>query len=165
MTDTDGYDDFYRATRGRVVAFLWALTGDLPDAQDAAQEAYARAWQRWSTIGGYSNPEAWVRAVGWRVATSRWRKARNRMVAQRRHGPAGPVPAPNEDTVALTSALRRLPVQQRTALVLHHIGGLRVEEIARRTSAPVGTVKSRLSRGRTALSALLRDEIGTSNQA
>jgi RNA polymerase sigma-70 factor (sigma-E family) len=164
MADVHGFDEFYRATRGRLVAFLWGLTGDRSEAQDAAQEAYARAWQRWRVVSGYADPEAWVRVVGWRVAASRWRKARNRTLAQRRHGPAATVPAPGEDTVVLTSALRRLPVQQRVALVLHHIGDLPVEEVARQTSAPVGTVKARLSRGRTALSALLTDP-GDSHQA
>lgn len=43
MPDIDSFDDFYRATRVRVVACLFALTGDLADAQDAAQEAYAKA--------------------------------------------------------------------------------------------------------------------------
>jgi RNA polymerase sigma-70 factor (sigma-E family) len=157
MADAHGFDEFYRTTRGRLVAFLWGMTGDRAEAQDAAQEAYARAWQRWGVVSGYADPEAWVRVVAWRVAASRWRKARNRTLAQRRHGPATTVPAPGEDTVVLTSALRRLPMQQRVALVLHHIGDLPVEEVARQTSAPVGTVKARLSRGRTALSALLRD--------
>jgi RNA polymerase sigma-70 factor (ECF subfamily) len=39
------------------------MTGNRAEAQDAAQEAYVRAWQRWSTVSGYDNPEAWVRTV------------------------------------------------------------------------------------------------------
>ena len=106
-----------------------------------------------------------MRGVGWRVAANRWRKARNRLAAQRRHGPAGAVPGPSEDTVALTSALRRLPVEQRMAVVLHHIGGLPLDEMARQTGAPVGTVKARLHRGRAALSALLGDDIEETRHA
>ena len=153
---SDAFDEFYRTTRVRVCACVYALTGDLADAQDATQEAYARAWERWSTISGYADPEAWVRGVAWRVAANRWRKALNRAVAHRRHGPADPVPAPSEDAVAIAGALRRLPEAQRAAIVLHHLVGLPVHQIAVETGVAVGTVKARLSRGRTALSALLR---------
>jgi RNA polymerase sigma-70 factor (ECF subfamily) len=55
-----------------VVTFLYAINGDLGEAQDAAQEAYARAWQRWRTLESYADPEAWVRSVGYRLALSRW---------------------------------------------------------------------------------------------
>jgi RNA polymerase sigma-70 factor (ECF subfamily) len=51
--------------------------------------------------------------------------------------------------------LSQLPLEQRTALVLHHLCDLSVEDVARETGAPVGTIKARLSRGRRALSALL----------
>ncbi|MGH3742753.1 MAG: SigE family RNA polymerase sigma factor [Micromonosporaceae bacterium] len=159
MTSAQHFDAFYSQTRQRVVAAIFALTGDLGDAQDATQEAYARAWQRWRTVGEYGDPEAWVRTVARRVATSRWRKARNRDRAHRRHGPAPPSPAPSENTVVLLAALRELPPEQREAVVLHHIVGLSVEQVAHQTDAPAGTVKARLSRGRKALSRLLRFEV------
>jgi RNA polymerase sigma-70 factor (ECF subfamily) len=57
-------------------------------------------------------------------------------------------------------ALRRLPEPQRRALVLHHLCDLPVREVAAETGAAEGTVKARLSRGRTALAALLGDEPG-----
>ncbi|MGH3713781.1 MAG: SigE family RNA polymerase sigma factor [Micromonosporaceae bacterium] len=156
---TNEFDAFYQATRGRVVAALYALTGDLSEAQDVTQEAYARAWQRWGSVGTYGDPEAWVRTVARRIAYSGWRKARNRITAYRRHGSAAHTPAPSEDTVALVTALRQLSPEQREAIVLHHIVGLPVEEVARQTGAPAGTVKTRLSRGRRALSELLQVEV------
>jgi RNA polymerase sigma-70 factor (ECF subfamily) len=57
--------------------------------------------------------------------------------------------------VALVAALGRIPVAQRTAIVLHHLVGLPVAEVAAETGAPEGTVKARLSRGRKALAELL----------
>jgi RNA polymerase sigma-70 factor (ECF subfamily) len=57
--------------------------------------------------------------------------------------------------VALVAALARLPLAQRTAIVLHHLVGMPVTEIARETGTPEGTVKARLSRGRRALAVLL----------
>ncbi|SDY16879.1 RNA polymerase sigma-70 factor, ECF subfamily [Micromonospora pattaloongensis] len=50
MDRDEGFEEFYRTTRHRVVTVLYALGGDLSEAQDAAQEAYVRAWQRWSQI-------------------------------------------------------------------------------------------------------------------
>jgi len=44
------FDDFYRATSRRVLHHVYALTGDLAEAQDCVQEAYARAWQRWTML-------------------------------------------------------------------------------------------------------------------
>ncbi len=104
-----------------MVTALYALTGDLSEAQDVTQEAYARAWQRWGAVSGYENPEAWERTVARRIAYSGWRKARNRVRAYRRHGAAAPATAPSEDTVALVTALRELPLQRET-IVLQYSG-------------------------------------------
>jgi RNA polymerase sigma-70 factor (ECF subfamily) len=157
VRDSSSFDAFYAGTRRRVTHQLYAMTGDLGEAQDVAQEAYARAWQRWSRVSSYEDPEAWVRTVAWRIAVSRWRKARNALSAHRRHRVSGIVPEPSVDTVALVAALRRLPESQRRAVVLFHLCDLSIEQIAGDTGAPVGTVKARLARGRTALAALLED--------
>lgn len=155
MARDDGFEDFYLGSRHRVVTFLYAMGGDRAEAQDAAQEAYLRAWQRWSTVSGYDDPEAWVRTVGYRLCVNRWRKARNRMVAYRRHGPGEPARPPSEDTVALVEALRRLPEPERLAIALHHLLDLPVAEVAAQTGVPVNTIKSRLVRGRRTLASLL----------
>lgn len=156
MRDARGFDEFYRGSRGRLLSYLYAAGGDLSEAQDAAQEAYARAWQRWGQVSRLDDPEAWVRTVGWRVLAHRWRKLRGRRAAYRRHGAPAPAAAPSEDTVALVAALRQLPVEQRQALVLHHLLDLPVAQIATDTGVREGTVKARLSRGRAALARLLR---------
>ena len=162
MSGPLGFDEFYRHTRERLLAYLYAVGGELTEAQDAAQEAYARAWQRWASVGAMADPEAWVRTVGWRVLANRWRSLRGRASAYRRHGAPSEVPGPSEDTVMLVTALRRLPADQRLAIVLHHVVGLPVASVAEETGVPVGTVKARLSRGRQALAALLplADETG-----
>lgn len=79
------YTEFYEGTWHRVLTYLYAVSGDRSTAQDLAQEAYARAWQRWDTVGEYADPEAWVRTVGYRLCLNRWRKARNRLKAYRGH--------------------------------------------------------------------------------
>ncbi|NUP36982.1 MAG: SigE family RNA polymerase sigma factor, partial [Streptomyces sp.] len=84
---TADFDDFYAATAKRTVAVVFAVTGDLGEAEDAVQEAYARAWTRWAALTAEGDPAPWVRTVALRLAVSTWRKARNRMRAHFRHGP------------------------------------------------------------------------------
>ena len=156
--DAADFDAFYRESRDRLLAQLYAFTADRGDAQDCLSEAYMRAWQRWGQISRYDAPEAWVRTVAFRLAVNRWRKATNMAKAWRRHGEPTPLAAPSGDTVDLVRALRELPEAQRQALVLFHIADLSIEEIARETQSPTGTVKARLSRGRATLATLLTDE-------
>ncbi|MFJ8041640.1 SigE family RNA polymerase sigma factor [Kitasatospora sp. NPDC096147] len=156
----DDFRAFYEGAYGQLVAHLYALTGDLGEAQDAAQEAFVRAWSHWGRLSAYENPVAWVRLTGQRIAISRWRRTRTALRSWVRHGEGPPVPGPGPESVALVEALRRLPEAQRSALVLHHMGGRAVAEIAADEGVPVGTVKARLHRGRQALAELLGEGEG-----
>lgn len=149
------FGEFYSRSAARLVRHGYALTGDMAEAQDIAQEAFARAWQRWSMVRDCDSPEAWVRRVATNLAASRWRRIR---VARAAAGQAGEQHAPevSTDTVALVSGLRTLPERQRTVLVLHYMCDLTVDQIAAELSCPPGSVKSWLSRGRTALAAAVR---------
>ncbi|HVE99319.1 MAG TPA: SigE family RNA polymerase sigma factor [Mycobacteriales bacterium] len=147
---------FYDATWCQTVACAYGMTADLSAAEDLAQEAYCRAWRRWSSLSRYDDAAAWVRLVATRLAISRWRRARSTLDFLARAREAEPTVAPpNEATVLLVTALKKLPEPQRRALVLHHLGDIPVAEIARIEGCPEGTVKGRLSRGRAALAALL----------
>jgi RNA polymerase sigma-70 factor (ECF subfamily) len=157
VRDSSDFDGFYVASRNRILAQLTALIGDQGEAQDCLQEAYARAWQRWSKVGRYDDPAAWVRTVAVRLANNRWRRSRNSALAWIRHGPPTEQPAPTDDAMLLVAALRRLPESQRRALVLYYLGDMAIEQVAQETNAPVGTVKARLARGRTALAAALTE--------
>lgn len=157
MRDAQDFDAFYDATNRRLHHQMYAMTGNLADAQECVQEAYARAWQRWGQVSRADNKEAWLRTVAWRIAASRWRKAKNGAAALLRHGHPQPAPEPSPDAVALTAALRQLPEAQRRTIVLHHLVDLSVAEVARELGVPEGTVKARLSRGRAALAEILGD--------
>jgi RNA polymerase sigma-70 factor (ECF subfamily) len=147
----------YQARFADLASQLYAYLGDSAEAQDVVQEAFVRAWQRWTKISDYDDPVAWVRRVAWNLATSRHRRV---VVARRFISGSRPPehqPGATPDRVALVAALRRLPEQQRRAVVLHYLADLSVADIARDTGAPEGTVKSWLHRGRAALAKHLSD--------
>ncbi|GAA0507961.1 RNA polymerase sigma24 factor [Paractinoplanes deccanensis] len=154
------FDAFYTATVRRVVLYLYAACGDRSDAQDIAQEAFARAWQHWPKVSRYDDPEGWVRAVAWRLMINRWRGLRRWLAARARLGPqAEAVGGPSPDRVAIVGALQRLPAPQRQAVALHYLLDMPVYEIAASTGVPEGTVKARLSRARATLGRLLDDRL------
>ena len=151
MRDHASFDAFYATTRARVLRQLTAMTASPEQAKDAVQEAYERAWQRWARVSRLDDPEGWVRTVAWRVAVSSHRRA---VVASRflpRLWRERTTSVATDEVLDVQQALRRLRPEQRRALVLHHICDRSVEEIAAETGVSVGTVKSRLSRGRAAL--------------
>ena len=158
MRDSTGFDEFYTGSARKTVAYLYAVTGNLAEAEDAVAEAYARAWQRWSVVSTYDDPAGWVRRVAYRIAVSSWRRTRNRLLAHQRWGAAAPVAELNPDTVALVGALRQISPVLRRAVVLHHLYGLSVQEIADETDSSVSAVKQQLSRGRQALAPFLGTE-------
>jgi RNA polymerase sigma-70 factor (ECF subfamily) len=167
MRDSQSFDDFYLASVRRVTSYVHAWTGNLADAEDIVQEAFAKAWQHWGKVGGYADPEGWVRTVAFRHRVSVWRKATTRLTAHRLHGPPGDEPEVSPDYVAIIAALRKIPEAERRAIVLHHIVGLTVEDVAAETGVAQGTVKARLHRGRHRLSGHLTidDPVGRSQES
>ena len=160
MADPASFDEFYVGTRSATLRQLTAMTTDPELAADVVQEAYARAWQRWGRVSQLADPRAWVRTVAWRLAVSHHRRAS----VARRFLPV--IGRPESDRVAgadesrldVEDALRRLPPEHRRALVLHDLVGLTISEVATETGVPDGTVKSRLSRARANLLALLGED-------
>jgi RNA polymerase sigma-70 factor (ECF subfamily) len=159
--DEREFDDFYTASFQRVTGQVYAMIGNRDEAEECVQEAFVRAWAHRRKLDRAEHPEAWVRTTAYRLAVSRWRRTtRGRRPTDRAVGAATETAAPSESHVALVTALRQLPEAQRQALVLHHIADLSVHDVAREVGVPEGTIKARLSRGRSALAALLTDDTG-----
>jgi RNA polymerase sigma-70 factor (ECF subfamily) len=93
MPGDDDFQDFYQASYPRLVGQLTVLTGSLEDAEDAVQEAFARASIRWGRLRAYEAPEAWVRRVALNLASSGRRRTRRHLAALARLGAATPEPA------------------------------------------------------------------------
>lgn len=154
-----GLRELYTATYARLVRAVGAVGGDRGEAEVVVQEAFVRLIGRWATVRHYDDPEAWLRKVAFGFVSNRRRKIRNGVQAVIRHGAPDDVAAPSGDGVDVERALQSLPLGQRQALVLVYVVGLSAEAAADELGIPVGTIKSRLSRGRAALAPLLRTEV------
>ena len=155
------FEELYTSTFGRLVGQLFLVTGDLHEAEEVVQEAFTRAAGRWQRLREYDLPELWVRRVAINLATDRRRRVRRRLavLAQLDAEAAAVVPPISVDGLAVAAALATLPRRQRQVVVLHYLLDVPVGEVARQLSMPVGTVKSRLARARSALAAQLDVEI------
>jgi RNA polymerase sigma-70 factor (ECF subfamily) len=152
------FEEFYAANYGRIAALVTAVTGDRNEADDIAQETFARALARWPRVGGYELPEAWVRKVALRLAIDSGRRLRRTwrtLPLLRAVRPAEPDPGDALPFTALGRALSRLPLREREVVVLYYVADLTVEQIAHDRGIPVGTVKARLAAGRRRLEAAL----------
>ncbi|ROQ77857.1 RNA polymerase sigma-70 factor (ECF subfamily) [Streptomyces sp. CEV 2-1] len=154
-------EQVFRDEWGRVLASLVGFLGDFDRAEDAAQEAFAVAAQRWPVSGVPPHPGAWL------VTT-----ARNRAIdrIRREHTLAGKIhllPVPEavmdefDDTVIKDERLEliftcchpALPLEGQVALTLRALGGLETAEIARAFLVPEETMKRRLSRAKNKIRA------------
>ncbi|RHW28749.1 SigE family RNA polymerase sigma factor [Nocardioides immobilis] len=147
------FDASYR----RLVGQLYGVCGDLSEAEDVVAEAFAKAVSRRRTFERLDNPEAWLRTVAVNVARSRHRRrvVGERLLGRTAQPDAVHQPDLSDDRMQVVAALRTLPDHQRETLALHYLADLPVAEVAATLGVPEGTVKARLSRGRTALAAAL----------
>jgi len=153
----DGYvREVYEASYRRLLAQAYAVAGDRVEAEDAVQEAFARAVAAGDRFRRVDNPEAWLRTVALNVLRRRWRRASLFRALTPRLATPADVPGISEDHVAVVEGLRSLPFQQRETLALFYLGDLSVQEVAATLGVAEGTVKSRLTRGRTALAAVMK---------
>ena len=150
-------NELYDASYRRLVVQIYAVCGDLAEAEDAVQDAFVTALRKRSGLGAVGNPEAWVRTVALNRVRHGWRHTSVvRRYQAKVPGPQGPVEVGPEH-VALVTALAEVDADQREAVVLHYLADLPVAEIASQLAIPEGTVKSRLSRARDRLAGLLDD--------
>jgi RNA polymerase sigma-70 factor (ECF subfamily) len=149
---------FIAAEYRQVVATVELVCGSLATAEDAVQEALARAWERGESIDRLG---AWITTVALNLARSQMRRWRAERRARDRIGPpamAPDAPGASAEAHAVREALRALPRRQREVTVLRYYAGLNVDEIAAALEISSGNVKAMLFRARQALAAGLSEE-------
>jgi RNA polymerase sigma-70 factor (ECF subfamily) len=154
---------------GRLVGFACRRLRNLADAEDVVQDACTRAWLGFDALRDESLVLPWLYRI-LRSALSDFVEKRDRrehlapsLALERTEEDlvSGPDPGPLEHLIAATSSdriqalLRMLPDEFALPIELHDLEGLRYREIAEMTGVPVGTVMSRIYRGRKLLAGLI----------
>lgn len=137
-----------------LVRRLAFILGDADEAQDVAQAAYLRAFEAWPHFDG-PDPRAWLYTIGIRLALNELRRRRR---LWRRRGDATEATWALRVDPDLWSALAGLDPRHRVALVLTILDGYTQAEVAGFLGVPVGTVGSWLSRSKSRLRDLLRED-------
>jgi RNA polymerase sigma-70 factor (ECF subfamily) len=157
--DHDAFAELVRLSSRKLYAVAVLILRDKTRAEDATQEALVAAWRDLAGLRDPDRFDAWLHRVLVRECYREARKQRRRIEVE---GQVRPI----TETADLSkqSAMRdelergfaRLPIDQRTVLVLHHYAGYSFPEIAHALGIPVGTAKSRVHRATNAMRAALR---------
>jgi RNA polymerase sigma-70 factor, ECF subfamily len=136
-------------------ATAYRMTRNPHDAEDLVQETFLRAYRAFDRYTPGTNIRAWLYTILHRVRTDAFRRQGRSPSTVELLGD-GPAVAPPQERLAsggeeIERALDRLPESFRTAVILRDIQEFSYEEIARITDVPIGTVMSRIHRGRALL--------------
>src|SRR5712664_1284398 len=163
------FERLYLASYGKILGTLTAMLGDRAAAEDCAQDAFERAYRKWSTWKPIAPAEAWVHRIAINAAVSYQRKMKLREVGEviRRIGRPELAPDPQNlvERRDLTEALAKLPPKQAAAIVLRHYHGYTNRAIAQSLGVPERTVASRLAMAKVRLRVMLKYSYGDQSEA
>lgn len=160
LGDSAALDDLLRRHHPRLHAVCFRVLGRRSDADDAAQNALVSIVRNLDSFDGRSSFSTWVYRIATNAALDELRRRRRRpqplrdverlheVVADPRAEQAGEL---LENRELVVRALEALPEEYRVALVLRDVADLEYEQIAAVLDIPIGTVRSRIARGRARL--------------
>jgi RNA polymerase sigma-70 factor (ECF subfamily) len=141
----DDFESFFAQHYGSTLRSISLAIGDASRAEDLTQEAFARAFRRWSSVSKLERPVAWVYVVALNAERKRWRRD------QKASAPADQADGALTDlaggvlrTIVVREALEKLPPRQRCAIVLRYLADLTVADVAEVMGCAEGTVKATL---------------------
>jgi RNA polymerase sigma-70 factor (ECF subfamily) len=157
--DHEAFARLMAASIDRMHAVAGLILGDPDDARDATQEALVRAWRQLHRLRDPERFDAWLRRLLVNTCHDIGRRRRAHVRLSSPLVEVGPTTGGDwhrvEEADRLGRAIARLPLEQRTVLVLAHYLGLTAPEIAAAMGTPVGTVHSRTRYAVRALRAAL----------
>jgi RNA polymerase sigma-70 factor (ECF subfamily) len=169
--DLDAFNDLVVLYQDQLFALVVRMVPDRDQASDCVQEAFFSAYRNLGSFRGGS-VKSWLNRICVNAAMDTQRARKRRPVQpypelddDSWQPPAGDEADPeraaldSERTRALAGALARITDDQRVAIVLYDVEGYDYAEIADMTAVSLGTVKSRIHRGRLALRSLLEDRM------
>lgn len=142
----------------RLRRYARALVGNRDDADDLVQDTLERAWRKSSLWRGVTDMRAWLFAIMHNLHVDGARRMRVQTVAMQEDDieqPQAPTQVERLALLDLQAALAQLPVEQREILLLVALEDMGYAEVAATLGVPIGTVMSRLSRGRERLRTLM----------
>lgn len=149
------FEAFFLAEYDRLMRAMWFLTGSRAEGEDLAQEAMARACERWDKMQGVANRAAYVYRIAFNLNRRRLRTLVPSWLVSSEgapvHDPAGDVARRTD----LLQAIRRLPRKQREALLLVEWLGLSAEEAGQVLDVEPVSIRVRLHRARNDLRRML----------
>ena len=155
MNDPDRLEELIRAHQDTLYRAALAILGDAQEAEDAVQDAFLRCLEKGPEFESPAHEKAWLLRV-----TVNGCKSRLRSPWRRRTAPLlDTYPAAGPEEQSLMEAIGALPARDRAVLHLYYYEGYQTAEIAEMTGWREGTVRSRLTRARAKLGALLKGEM------
>ncbi|MBQ8555516.1 MAG: RNA polymerase sigma factor [Clostridia bacterium] len=133
----------------------WSQLPQQADREDAVQEAIRRAWEKRDQLRDERRMQTWVIRILLNVCDTQRRRAKRMLLVE----DVGELSSDLKPETSLLDALFSLEDKYRLPIHLHYIEGYDVAEVAAILRIPVGTVKSRLARGRDKLRTLLNEEV------
>ena len=154
----------------RLLNVMYGLTGNYHDALDLTEEAFIKAMKAYPRFRGESDPFTWLYRIALNVLKKRYRKNARRAELWREHQERDPGPSSETRTAEhavleeerarlVRQAIAQLPTAFREAITLRYIDEMSYEEISTAAGSSIGTVKSRISRGKALLADLLGDGV------
>ncbi|MDH7486943.1 MAG: sigma-70 family RNA polymerase sigma factor [Anaerolineae bacterium] len=155
--DKEAFTELVRRYQRLAISIAYRMSGDAMLAEDAAQEAFLRAWQRLASFEhrGAGSFRAWLCRIVTNMTTDLLRKAHLTAPMEALSLPGGVCPDEahlrQEQAQAVQAAILRLPEASRATLILREYEGLSYREISEALGIPMGTVMSRLNYARNRL--------------
>ncbi len=154
----------------RLFNVMYGLTGDYHDALDLTEEAFIRAMRAYPRFRGDSDPFTWLYRIAVNVLKKRYKKEARRAELWRQHRESDPPRTVETRTAegavvqeerhrAVRDAIAKLPPANREAITLRYIDERSYDEIASVAGCSLGTVKSRIARGKAMLADLLEGKV------
>ncbi len=161
--DNRAFEELMRRHEQRIFALAFRMTRDRADALDVTQEAFTAAFRQARSFRGDSAFSTWLFRVSINACNDFLRKRRRHAQPEEETVERAPGDTRMEDRavarIDVVRALAALPAEYREAVAMHDLGGIPYEEIARLTETRIGTVKSRISRGRRRLAELMEHPV------
>jgi RNA polymerase sigma-70 factor (ECF subfamily) len=166
------FDVIYRRSRDQVFTFCLRFLGSYPEAEDCTQDVFVKAYEKFHRFREASSVETWLYRISvntclnWKRSVAARRRLQARFIGsfmtdrvENRFRSPDVIVERKVSAELVRSAIAQIPPARRSVVILRDINGLSYEDITEITGLRMGTLKSRIARGRRDLAVLLRGAV------